>query len=126
MKTYICTSVVTYKASNKKGEEAAAYALNFKHKLIKGTRPAFDLLKEIKGYCRLLDKKYPRTRRIEVNFYKSTIDDETIQITIYTGNPSVMTSQPKAAVIYLAELAGEINMDNLESGTIQFDNQSNN
>ena len=34
-----------------------------------------------------------------------------------------MNSQPKAAVIYLAELAGEIDTDKCESGTINFDSE---
>lgn len=121
MKTYICTEVVTYKASNKKGDEAAIFALRLKHRLIKGKRPVFDLLRAVEDHCRFLDHKYPRARKLEVQFYKATVNNESSQITIYCGDPTNQTAQPKAAVIYLAELAGEVDMDKTESGTLAFE-----
>lgn len=121
MRTYICTDVVTYKASNKKGEEAAIFALKIKHRLIKGKRPVFDLLRAIEDHCRFLDHKYSRTKKLIVDFHKPTTNNEQCVITIYSGDPTSMTGQPKAAVIYIAELAGEIDMDKSGSGTIAFD-----
>ena len=121
MKTYICTDVVTYRASNKKGDEAATFALKLKHRLIKGKRPVFDLLRAIEDHCRFLDHKYPRTRQLEVVFHQEAVNNENHQITIYSGDPTSMTGQPKAAVIYISELAGEIDMDKAESGTIDFE-----
>lgn len=121
MKTYICTEVVTYKASNKKGEEAAVFALQLKHRLIKGKSPMVDLYRAVRDHCRLLDHKYPKSRALKTEFYKETRNNAKSQITIYSGDPTNMTAQPKAAVIYLAELAGEIDMDKSESGTIAFE-----
>ena len=121
MKTYICTEVVTYKASNKKGDEAANFALQLKHRLIKGTSPVVDLYRAIRDHCKLLDRKYPRTRPLKPEFYRESKNNVKSQITIYSGDPTSMTGQPKAAVIYLAELAGEIDMDKCESGTIAFE-----
>jgi len=121
MKTYICTEVVTYKATNKKGDEAAVFALQLKHRLIKGKRPLFDLLRAIEDHCRFLDHKYPKARKLEVEFHKPTTNNEQSVIYIYSGDKTKMTAQPKAAVIYLAELAGEIDMDKSQSGTIAFE-----
>ena len=121
MKTYICTEVVTYKASNKKGDEAATFALQLMHRLIHGTSPVTDLYRAIRDHCRLLDRKYPRTRALKTEFYRETPKNVKCQITIYSGDPTNMTSQPKAAVIYLAELAGEIDMHKSQPGTIAFE-----
>lgn len=123
MKIYFCTEVVTYKATNRKGEEAALFASQFKHRLIKGKKPTQDLIKAIKDHCRLLDSKYAksRARALVVEPYSGV--PGRCQITIYSGDPTNMNSQPKAAVIYLAELAGEIDMDKCESGTINFDSE---
>lgn len=121
MKTYICTEVVTYKATNKKGDEAAVFALQLKHRLIKGKRPLFDLLRAIEDHCRSLDRKYPKARKLEVEFHKPTTNNEQSVIYIYSGDKTKMTAQPKAAVIYLAELAGEVDMDKSQSGTIAFE-----
>ena len=121
MKTYICTEVVTYKASNKKGDEAAVFALQLKHRLIKGTSPVTDLYRAIRDHCKLLDRKYPRARALETEFFKESKNNVKCQITIYCGDKTNMNSQPKAAVIYLAELAGEIDMDKSQSGTIAFE-----
>ena len=121
MKTYICTEVVTYKASNRKGDEAAIFALQLKHRLIKGTSPVADLYRAIRDHCKLLDRKYPRSRTLETEFYRESKDNDKCQITIYCGDRTNMNSQPKAAVIYLAKLAGEINMDKSQSGTIVFE-----
>lgn len=121
MKTYFCTEVVTYKASNRKGEEAALFASRLKHRLIKGKKPIQDLIKAIKDHCRLLDRKFAKSkaRVLEVSTFSGSKGNH--QITIYSGDPTNMNSQPKAAVIYLAELAGEIDMDKSESGTINFE-----
>ncbi len=121
MKTYICTEVVTYKASNKKGDEAATFALQLKHRLIKGTSPVTDLYRAIKDHCRLLDRKYPRTRALQTEFYRESKNNVKSQITIYSGDPTNMSGQPKAAVIYLAELAGEIDMDKSQRASIAFE-----
>ena len=121
MKTYICTEVVTYKASNKKGDEAATFALQLKHRLIKGTSPVTDLYRAIKDHCRLLDRKYPRTRALQTEFYRESKNNVKSQITIYSGDPTNMSGQPKAAVIYLAELAGEIDMDKSQPASIAFE-----
>ena len=121
MKTYICTEVVTYKASNKKGDEAATFALQLKHRLIKGTSPVTDLYRAIRDHCKLLDRKYPRSRALKPEFFRESKDNVKCQITIYSGDPTNMNTQPKAAVIYLAELAGEIDMDKSQSGTIVFE-----
>ena len=121
MKIYFCTEVVTYKASNRKGEEAALFASRLNHRLIKGKKPTQDLIKAIKDHCRLLDRKYAksRARALFVEPYSGVPGH--CQITIYCGDPTNQTSQPKAAVVYLAELAGEIDMDKCESGTIAFE-----
>jgi hypothetical protein len=121
MKTYICTEVVTYKATNRKAEEVALFASGLKHRLIKGSKPVQDLIKAIKDHCRMLDRKFAKSksRVLDVQSYSGVPGH--VQITIYSGDPTNMNSQPKAAVIYLAELAGEINMDKCESGTINFD-----
>ena len=121
MKTYICTEVVTYKASNRKAEEVTLFASSLRYRLIKGTKPVQDLIKAIKDHCRLLDKKFAKSkaRSLEVNLYSGVPGHH--QITIYSGDPTSMTGQPKAAVIYLAELAGEIDMDKSQSGTIAFE-----
>jgi hypothetical protein len=121
MKTYFCTDVVTYKATNRKAEEVALFVSGFKHRLIKGTKPTQDLTKAIKDHCRLLDRKFAKSksRPLEVSPYSGVPGH--YQITIYSGDPTKQTSQPKAAVIYLAALAGEIDMDKLDSGTIVFE-----
>lgn len=123
MKIYFCTEVVTYKAANRKAEEAALFVSGFNHHLIKGTKPIQDLIKAVKGHCRLLDNKFAKSksRPLEVSPYSGVPGH--CQITIYSGDPTKQTSQPKAAVIYLAELAGEIDMDKCESGTINFDSE---
>ena len=121
MKTYFCTEVVTYKATNRKAEEVALFVSGFKHRLIKGAKPVQDLIKAVKDHCRLLDRKFAKSksRPLEVSPYSGVPGH--YQITIYSGDPTKQTSQPKAAVIYLAELVGEIDMDKCESGTIIFD-----
>lgn len=121
MKIYFCTDVVTYKPTNRKAEELALFVSGFKHRLIKGTKPTQDFIKAIKDHCRLLDNKFAKSksRPLEVNPYSGVPGH--YQITIYSGDPTKQTSQPKAAVIYLAELAGEIDMDKCESGTIDFE-----
>lgn len=121
MKTYFCTEVVTYKAANRKAEEVALFVSGFKHRLIKGKKPIQDIIKAIKDHCRLLDNKFAKSksRPLEVCPYSGVPGH--CQITIYSGDPTKQTSQPKAAVIYLAELAGEIDMDKCESGTINFE-----
>ena len=121
MKIYFCTEVVTYKASNRKAEEAALYVKGLQRRLIKGTKPVQVLTKSIKDHCRLLDRKWAKSksRDLEVDVYSGVPGH--IQITIYSGDRSKMTGQPKAAVVYLAELAGEIDMDKCESGTIDFE-----
>ncbi len=123
MKTYICTEVVTYKATNRKAEEVALFASGLKHRLIKGSKPVQDLIKAIKDHCRMLDRKFAKSksRVLDVQSYSGVPGH--VQITIYSGDPTNMNSQPKAAVIYLAELAGEINMDKCESGTINFESE---
>ena len=123
MKTYFCTEVVTYKATNRKAEEVALFVLGFKHRLIKGTKPIQDLIKAVKDHCRLLDNKFAKSksRPLEVSPYSGVPGH--CQITIYSGDPTKQTSQPKAAVIHLAVLAGEIDMDKCESGTIAFEQE---
>ena len=123
MKIYFCTEVVTYKAANRKAEEVALFASGFKHRLIKGTNPVQDLIKGIKDYCHLLDNKFAKSksRFLEVSPYSGVPGH--YQITIYSGDPTKQTSQPKAAVIYLAALAGEIDMDKCHSGTINFEQE---
>lgn len=123
MKTYFCTEVVTYKATNRKAEEVALYVSGLKHRLIKGSKPVQVLTNTIKDHCRLLDRKWSKSksRDLQVDVYSGVPGH--IQITIYSGDPSKMTGQPKAAVVYLAELAGEIDMDKCESGTIDFEQQ---
>ena len=121
MKTYICTEVVTYKASNKKAYAAANYALIFKHRLIKGKSPVTDMCKAIKEYCKVLDGLHPKTRALKAELHRSGDEWKSCQITIYSGDPTSMNTQPKAAVIYIAELAGKIDMDKANSGTIPFD-----
>lgn len=123
MKTYICTEVVTYKATNRKAEEVALFASGLKHRLIKGSKPTQALVKAIKDHCRMLDRKFAKTksRLLEVSTFSGSKGN--FQITIYSGDPTNMNSQPKAAVIYLAELAGEIDMDKQESGTIAFEQE---
>ena len=117
MKIYFCTEVVTYKASNRKGEEAALFVSGFKHRLIKGKKPTQDLIKD---HCRLLDRKYAKSRARDLVVESYSGVPGHCQITIYCGDPTNQTAQPKAAVVYLAELAGEIDMDKSESGTINF------
>lgn len=121
MKTFFCTEVVTYKPTNRKAEEVALFVSGFKHRLIKGAKPVQDLIKAIKDHCRLLDHKFAKSksRPLEVSPYSGVPGH--YQITIYSGDPTKQTSQPKAAVIYLAELVGEIDMDKCESGTINFE-----
>lgn len=121
MKTFFCTEVVTYKATNRKSEEVALFVSGLKHHIIKGSKPVQDLIKAIKDHCRMLDNKFAKSksRPLEVSPYSGVPGHH--QITIYSGDPTKQTSQPKAAVIYLAELAGEIDMDKSESGTIPFD-----
>lgn len=118
MKTYICTEVITYNAKNQKSILVNDYVMRFKHKLIKGKKPATALVKTIKDYCKILDKKFPRPRPLIVQSY--ALQGDVNHITVYCGDPTSMSGQPKAAVILLAPLAGEINMDNTESGTIDF------
>lgn len=119
MKQYIVTEVVTYSPANQKGHLATDFAGRLKHRIIKGTKPVTDLIKGITDHCRMLDRKFPRTRPLIVQHY--SLQGDTHQVTIYSGNPDTMSGQPKAAVIYLAKLAGEIDMDKLESGTIAFE-----
>jgi len=118
MKTYICTEVITYNAKNQKSILVNDYVRRFKHKLIKGKKPAIALVKAIKDYCKILDKKFPRTRPLIVQSY--ALQGDVNHITVYCGDPTSMSGQPKAAVILLAPLAGEIDMDNTESETIDF------
>ena len=118
MKTYICTEVITYNAKNQKSILVNDYVMRFKHKLIKGKKPAIALVKAIKDYCKILDKKFPRTRPLIVQSY--ALQGDVNHITVYCGDPTSMSGQPKAAVILLVPLAGETNMDNLESDTIDF------
>lgn len=122
MKTYICTEVVTYKASNRKAEEVTLFASSLRYRLIKGTKPVQDLVKAIKDHCRLLDKKFAKSkaRSLKVTLYSGVPGHH--QITIYSGDSTSMTGQPKAAVIFLVELAGTIDMDKAESLTIPFGN----
>lgn len=117
MKQYIVTEVVTYSPANQKSHLATDYAKRLEHKIIKGTKPVAALLKAIGNYCRLLDRKYPRTRPLLVQNY--SLQGDNYQVTIYSGNPD-NASQPKAAVIYLSKLQGEIDMDSTEAGTIDF------
>ncbi len=119
MKTYICTEVITYNAKNQKSVLVNDYAQRFKHTLIKGKKPAIALVKSIKDYCKVLDKKFPRTRPLIVQSY--ALQGDVNHITVYCGDPTSMSGQPKAAVILLAPLAGEIDMDKQESGTIAFE-----
>lgn len=121
MKTYICTEVITYKASNQKSHLVNDYALRFKHTLIRGKKPAIALVKAIKDYCKILDKKFPRTRPLIVQSY--ALQGDVNHITVYSGDPTSMSGQPKAAVILLAPLAGELDMDKQESGTIAFEQE---
>lgn len=120
MKQHIVTEVVTYKASNRKGEEIANFALQLKYRIIKGERPVFDILRAIEDHCRFLDHKYPNTRKLEVELHRASISNEQNVIYVYSGDKTKMTAQPKAAVIYMAELAGVIDTDSLEAGTIDF------
>lgn len=119
MKTYICTEVVTYKASNQKSVRIIDYVQMFKHSIIKGKKPALALVKVIKDYCKLMDKKFPRTRPLIVQ--SCTLQGDVNHITIYSGDPTSMSGQPKAAYILLVPLAGEIDMDKQEPGTIAFE-----
>lgn len=119
MKTYICTEVITYNAKNQKSILVNDYVMRFKHKLIKGKKPAIALVKAIKDYCKILDEKFPRTRPLIVQSY--ALQGDVNHITIYCGDPTSMSGQPKAAVILLAPLAGEIDMDKSESGTLAFE-----
>ena len=119
MKQYIVTEVVTYSPANQKSHLATDFAQRLKHKIIKGTKPVTALIKAITDHCRMLDRKYPRTRPLIVQPY--SLQSDTHQVTIYSGNPDTMSGQPKAAVIYLSRLEGVIDMDSLESGTIAFE-----
>lgn len=118
MKEYIVTKVVTYAPNNQKSQLVNNYAARLKHRIIKGTKPVTSLVKAIKDHCGVLDRKFPRTRPLLVQPY--SLKGDTHQITVYSGNPDTMSGQPKAAVIYLAKLAGVIDMDSLEAGTIDF------
>lgn len=119
MKTYICTEVITYNVKNQKSILVNDYVMRFKHKLFKGKKPAIALVKAIKDYCKILDKKFQRTRPLIVQSY--ALQGDVNHITIYCGDPTSMSGQPKAAVILLAPLAGEIDIDKLESGTLAFE-----
>ena len=119
MSTYVITQVVTYKAANRKAEDAANFALQLKHRIITGKRPVFDLLRAIEDHCRFLDHKHRHIRKLKVVLERASVNNEMSMITIY-NNYTVGAPQPKAAVIYVAVVAGTINMDELESGTIDF------
>lgn len=118
MKQYIVTELVNYAAANQKCHMVHDYLSRFNHTLVKGDKPITGLVKAIKERCRMLDRKFPRTRPLLVELY--SLAGEHHQITVYSGDPNTMSGQPKAAVIYLALLEGEIDMDKLEAGTIDF------
>ena len=92
MKTYFCTEVVTYKATNRKAEEVALFVSGFKHRLIKGTKPIQDLIKAVKDHCRLLDNKFAKSksRPLEVSPYSGVPGH--CQITIYRQSSTLLNS----------------------------------
>ncbi len=119
MSAYIITQVITYKPANKKAEDAASFATQLKHRIITGKHPVTDLLRAIEDHCRFLDHKHRNTRKLKVELERASVNNEMSLITIY-NNYTVGAPQPKAAVIYVAQVAGVINMDETEAGTIDF------